>query len=238
MRLPLYQSYSGIALQEQVLTMQPVAHELHALLSAGDSSTRERAWADFVQQYSRLLLHVARSIAGDHDVVMDRYTFMLEGLQQDDYRRLRGYIADNRSSFTTWLIVVARRLMLDQHRQRYGRAQGSTDSSTERHRERRRLTDLVGDELGLENLQMPAGERPDAALERSDQTARLQKALAELTAEERLLLRLRYEEEVSVPALARMLKEPSPFRVYRRLDKLLDRLRRRLTEYGIDGSAP
>lgn len=169
---------------------------------------------------------------------MDRYTFMLEALQQDDYRRLRGFTADGRSSFSTWLIVVARRLCLDHHRQRYGRPQGETQASADRHRERRQLTDLVSDELGLAALEAPAGSAPDTTLQRNDLLQRLSTVLATLEPEDRLLLRLRFEEGVSVPAISRMLGEPSPFKLYRRLDQLLARLRRRLEEAGIRDSRP
>jgi DNA-directed RNA polymerase specialized sigma24 family protein len=49
---------------------------------------------------------------------MDGYAYVLEALRSDDYRRLRAYAADGRSKFSTWLVVVARRLCLDLHLRR------------------------------------------------------------------------------------------------------------------------
>ena len=84
------------------------------LLSASNASDVERAWAAFAAEYSALLLHVARSLDADHDAAMDRYLYILEALRRDDCRRLRQYASDGRGKFTTWLMVVARRLCLDE----------------------------------------------------------------------------------------------------------------------------
>src|SRR5687768_3358217 len=94
---------------------------LENLLAAGDSSSAERAWGEFLQEFSKLILHVARSTPGDHDSVMDRYVFVLDALRKGDYRRLRAYSQDGRGSFSTWLVAVVRRLSVDEHRRRYGR---------------------------------------------------------------------------------------------------------------------
>ena len=50
---------------------------LVTILQASDPSVREEAWTALIQDYSPLLLHAARSLGGDQDVVMDRYTFIL-----------------------------------------------------------------------------------------------------------------------------------------------------------------
>jgi len=103
--------------------------ELVGLLNASDPAAREVAWASFVKSHSRLLLHVARSIGRDYDAAMDAYAYLLELLRADDCRRLRAYAADGRSKFTTWLVVVARRLCLDHLRHRYGRLREEGGSS-------------------------------------------------------------------------------------------------------------
>src|SRR5258707_5460889 len=96
--------------------------ELAQLLNASDSPTRDAAWEAFLTTHSRLLLHTARSLNRDHDAAMDGYAYVLEALRESDYRRLRAYAADGRSKFSTWLVVVTRRICLDFHRRRYGRA--------------------------------------------------------------------------------------------------------------------
>ena len=91
----------------------------------------------------------------------------------------------------------------------------------------------MSDEAGLAALESPANDGPEEELERSETRAALTSALAALDPEDRLLLRLRFEDEVSVPAIARLLGEPSPFKVYRRIDRLLAQLRRDLRLAGL-----
>jgi len=103
---------------------------LSRLLAEPNTEARDEAWAEFVRQHSRLLLHVARSFGGDHDAAMDRYTYVLEQLRQDDLRRLRTYSADGRSEFSTWLVVVAQRLCMDYYRAKYGRLRAEGEDAS------------------------------------------------------------------------------------------------------------
>ena len=169
---------------------------------------------------------------------MDRYTFVLDALQCEDFRRLRGYVARPRGKFTTWLIVVARRLCLDENRHRHGRLQGESPASLDQRRERRNLTDLVGNELELQALEASPADSPEALLRRSDLHATLAGALAALEPADRLLLRLRFDEDLSVPEIARVLGKRSPFPLYYRLDKVLSALRVALQAGGMTDSQP
>src|SRR5687767_7154675 len=40
-------------------------------------------------------------LGGDHDDAMDRFTYPLEQLRRDDFRRLRAYVASDYSQFST-----------------------------------------------------------------------------------------------------------------------------------------
>src|ERR1041385_6849479 len=226
--------------REQVprLMSSPAADGLQSLLVAPDPEARDAAWSAFLEEHSRLILHVARSLSRDDDAVMDRYAFVIAALRADDFRRLRAYLADGRGKFTTWLIVVVRRLCYDHHRHRYGRRQADSERTGERLRERRQLTDLVGGELGLNTLETAPEEGPDQALCRRDLRTALGQALAGLEPADRLLLRYRFEDQLSVPEIARLLGEASPFRLYRRLDRLLLGMRRALQSVGIHDSVP
>ena len=133
-----------------------VPDSLRALLDARTAADAEHAWTAFLESHSELLLRVARSFGGDQDGCMDRYTFVLERLRRDDFQRLRSFDSVVRADFAVWLVVVARRLCLDLHRQRYGRPQSDTTDARERHLERRNLTDLMSNELDLEALASPA----------------------------------------------------------------------------------
>ncbi|MDX2056729.1 MAG: sigma-70 family RNA polymerase sigma factor [Gemmatimonadales bacterium] len=211
---------------------------MRQLLDAPEGDPRATAWAAFLQEVSPLVLHVARRLGGDHDVVMDRYAFVVEALRHDEHRRLRGWLTDGRGEFTTWLIVVTRRLCFDHYRHRYGRPQGLSREAAEDRATRRRLVDLVGEELAADGTPTTSLEAPDEDLRRVERNERLAAALASLDPADRLLLRLRFEDGRSVPQIAGLVGAPSPFVVYRRVAKILDTLRTRLLQSGVDGSEP
>lgn len=209
--------------------------ELSRLLDAADSAAQESAWETFVGAHSRLFLHVARSLERDHDAAMDAYAYVLEQLRQDDLRRLRAYAADGRSKFTTWLVVVIRRLCLDHRRQRYGRADPQPENR-EARAARRRLVDLVGDEIDVDRLAASPQRTPMGELEARELRGALAAALAALEPRDRLLLKLRFEDELPAREIAALMGFPSLFHVYRRLNALLDVLRAGLARRGIEGA--
>ena len=206
---------------------------LLALTSAATESERERAWSAFLAEYNPLILHVTRSLGGDHDAAMDRYAFVLEALRRDGYRRLKTYVSDGRGSFHTWLAVVTGRICLDEYRHRYGRLQSGGTEASERHARRKTLADLAGSELDLDLLAAPGDDAPDRVVERAERRATVEAALAGLDPADRLILRLRFEEDLSVPEIARFLGEGSPFRLYRRIEKVLTRVRNSLEKGGV-----
>jgi RNA polymerase sigma factor (sigma-70 family) len=215
--------------------------ELARLLAAHEPAAREAAWAEFARLHARLLLHVARTIGRDYDSAMDAYAYLLERLQEDDYHRLRVYVADGRSRFTTWLVVVARRLCLDHYRSRYGRtrARGAAGATTETHRAtRRRLVDLVAvavdSDLGL----VAGGATPDEELRSRQLSETLAAALGRLPPSDRLLLTLRFEDDLSAREIAAVLSLPTPFHVYRRLRAVLERVKQLLRQGGVEDAAP
>ena len=207
---------------------------VESLLAAADDAARDKAWAEFLKRYSGLILHVARSTRGDHDSVMDRYLFVLDALRKDECRRLRAYSEGGRGAFTTWLVAVTRRLCIDEHRRRFGRSSG--EGPTMEQVDRRTLDALSGDEgAPLESLES-ALAGPDSVLRITERNAALRFALLRLEVSDRLLLRLRYEDNLKVNEIARLLGEQSQFKVYRRLDQILARLRQDLELVGIRDS--
>jgi len=213
-------------------------NSLEALLAARDDASREAAWQTFLAENSGLLLHASRNQGGDHDAVMDRYLYIVQALRDSEYARLRQYSAANGGKFTTWLLVVARRLCFDQHRVRYGRAQSDSDSAVAQHSERRQLVDLIGDEVGLETLEAPSGQNPESIMRSDELRQMLARALDTLSTTDRLILRFRFEDERSMPEIARLLGEKSPFVLYRRLEKILARMREFLEAAGITEPLP
>ncbi len=210
---------------------------LSNLLHAQDPASRERAWAAFMREYSRLIHLAARKSARAYDDVMDRYTFVLEALQEEDLKRLRAFDPNGRSKFTTWLVVVSSRLCVDFHRRTYGRF-ASDDGTGLEASQRRRLVDLVGEEIDLSRLPDARSEAPDLEIRQKELRSELEEALGSLGNEERLLLRLRFEDQHSAKDIAQMLGLSSEFVAYRRLKSTLEKLRKDLEQRGVHEPRP
>ena len=211
------------------------------LLAAANPSERDAAWEAFVHAYTGLMLRVARSLGGGQDAAMDRYAFVLEQLRQDDHRRLRAYQRPGAGSFDLWLIVVTRRLCLDHHRQRYGRARPAhidDEAADEDRKTRRRLTDLVGAQVDVATIADPAADPPDEALAKAERTRAIGAALDGLPPSDRLLLRFRFVEELPAREIAGLMAFPTVFHVYRRLDAVLRTLRETLRRASMDDPEP
>lgn len=212
--------------------------ELQNLLNAETADNYDAAWDVFVARHHRLLLHVARRIMPS-DSAMDAYAHVLERLRRDASRALRAYSPDGRSQFTTWLVVVARRMCVDFYRQKFGRPRGESPSKAallERDA-RYRLANFAGVEDAL--TQVAAEDPgPEGAIRNGQLQAALDAAVGSLSPEDQLLLRLRFHDDLPAQRIAAVLSLPSPFHVYRRLKAVCSDLRRRLVERGIEDSAP
>ena len=198
-------------------------------LFTGDGDAREGAWAVFLQAHSRLLLSVCRNLGRDHDAAMDAYAYLLEQLRKDGFHRLHQYAVDGRSKFTTWLVVVARRLCLDYQRHTYGRARDGQAESAEQRTTRRRLIDLVAVEIDIGAIADPLDTDPEQSLLQKEQRTHLERVLAGLEPRDRLLLKLRFEDDLSAREIGTVMGFATPFHVYRRLNTLLAGLRTRLS---------
>ena len=213
--------------------------ELAELLSARDEAAATRAWDAFLEAYSRLLLHTARSTAKDREAAMDGYAHVLEKLREDDFRRLRAYTAGGRAKFTTWLVVVTRRLVLDHRRTRYGRDRGAeSKGSTARLDARRRLADLISESADVDEIGNAGTSDPGRALRMDQRSRALAEALGELEAQDQLLLNLRFVDDLPGREIAEIMGLPSPFHAYRRLKTVLASLRSSLEVRGIDDAEP
>lgn len=202
------------------------------------AAERDDAWTEFLAAYSGTLLHVCHAMAHDRDLAMDAYAFAIEVLRADDCRRLRAYVPDPNVRFTSWLVVVTRRLVLDFVRQRYGRSRSTTLGYQEQHLARRRLEDLLTDEIDPDDLPSGGGADAEAVLRRRELTRALSGALDGLSSTDRLLLALRFEDDRPVREIAKTLGLPSVFHVYRRLTAVLATLRDVLRRRGIDAAQP
>jgi RNA polymerase sigma factor (sigma-70 family) len=209
--------------------------ELGQLLRAPDEAVREAAWEKLIAAHTRLLLAVARSFGGGHDEAMERYSYILGKLREADFRRLRGFRKDAGASFPTWLTVTARRLCLDYHRARYGRhrATHNSNESDSLRGLRRALEDSSGPPFDTDLLPDSTASAELNAV-RGERDAGLRTELALLTPRERLLVTLRFEDDMTAVRIAGILGLPSPFHVYRQLNTVLGKLRLALESHGID----
>jgi RNA polymerase sigma factor (sigma-70 family) len=205
--------------------------ELAELLAARDEPARDAAWARLIDTHSRLLLRLAHSLGGDHDVVMDRYLFVIEKLRDDDYRRLRAFTPGGRARFTTWLLVVGRNLCLDHHRARYGRDRGTLPEDRSR---RRSLADLSSC-IDVSRIADVARAEPEPDPGEGGCHRALADALGTLAAADRLLLTCWFDDGLPAGEIAALLGYPTAFHVYRRIRTLCRTLRRELVAHGIEG---
>ena len=166
---------------------------------------------------------------------MDGYAYVLEALREEDCRRLRAYVPDGKTRFTTWFVVVTRRLLLDHFRRRYGRPRSGDDARRVEHAARRRLTDLLGVEVDPESLKSSAADSPDAMIRSEELATMLRLAVAELDPHDQLLLALRFTDDRPAREIATMLGLPTVFHVYRRLRIVVAALRRSLAGRGVEG---
>ena len=193
---------------------------------------RDRAWDAFVAEHSALLIRVARIMTLDHDAAMDAYTFILGQLRDGNCKRLAAYRPNDGCTFETWLAVVARRLCLDHHRHKYGRARGDDAKSQEAQRERRRLVDLVSVELDLQPELATSDPSPDAGLHKAEILEALRAVLGDLPPRDKLLLRYRFDDDLSAAHIMRVMKFRSVFHVYRRVNAIIALCRSALQRAG------
>jgi RNA polymerase sigma factor (sigma-70 family) len=198
----------------------------------------DEAWSDFAREYTALLMHVARSTSRGRDEAMDAYAYLLERLSEDGCRRLRAYHSDPRSKFTTWLVVVARRIVVDHHRAKFGRVRNE-ESKAERERLglRRRLEELSEGGDVIESIPDERAETPAELMERLELSDELKTLRESLPPADRLLLSLRFDDGISASEIATILKFPSQFHVYRKLNALLAELKTKLGERGFEDAA-
>ncbi len=151
---------------------------------------------------------------------------------------LRRFRPGGASRFSTWLVVVVRRLCLDHHRQRYGRAGDTAEAVPAADRTaRRRLVNLEGDTDSLPAL--PDTGRPTVITEFSQRevSSVLGREMDVLELRDRELLRLRFEDELTGREIAERMGFESTSQVFRRLDTLLGMLRDKLRRAGIESAA-
>lgn len=215
--------------------------ELADLLGASDDVSRERAWGAFLNAFSPLVLHAARSTSSSYDEGMEAYAAALDALRAGDYRKLRAYSIDPRARFSTWLVVVVRRICIDRQREMFGRASSrerDEGSISDERAARRRLANLAAANIELDTLPDSGRASPDENVQRRDLHEFLEAAIAELDERDRLLLTLRFVDDLPARRIAEVQRWPDQMAVYRRINQLTALLRQKLIARGVDSPIP
>ena len=232
-----------MSLPRQALPPEPMAApfppELSAVLDA-DRESADEAWRIFLSRFSPLILHAARCASKDYDDAMDSYAYTLERFRENDFRRLRSYSADPRSKFTTWLVLVARRICIDRQRQVYGRITDTKHNHVpdDERAARRRLIDLTAAEVDLSTIEDGGQKNAEDELRTHELKQLLDAAISELEPRDQLLLTLRFVDGLSAKEIAPIQSWPSPVHVYRRIDLIIGKLRKSLEQRGVDDPVP
>ena len=172
------------------------------------SHEHEEAWSLFLREYGGLTFQVVRHFERDADNAADCFQFVCEQLVANSFRRIRKFEPHGTATFTTWLRAVTRNLCIDWRRRQFGR----------------RRTPESGPQLTLlddaANISDPQPNPEVQALEVERKTL-INIALRRLETRDRLLLRLRFEEDLTLDQIARLLDLGNAQRVDRQIRQVL-----------------
>jgi RNA polymerase sigma factor (sigma-70 family) len=182
----------------------------------------EEAWREFVEKYTNLIFYAIRKRLpeADQDTVHNIYADFMLHLWEDNCRRLRGY--QGRCKLSWWLVISAGNFAI-------GYA-----------RKKRVETVEIEDDEGEEGF-YGADSGPDEVLAKEEgyelvgrAIALLRQIIQELEPEDRAILAMRYREGMSADQIARALRV-SRRTFYRRMEGIMNALRTRMSELGIEG---
>jgi RNA polymerase sigma factor (sigma-70 family) len=193
------------------------------ILDALSSGAGENAWAEFLRLYSPLVLKVSWHFARDSDQASNCFLFVCEHLARDRFRRLRCFRREGPARFSTWLHAVTRNLCLDWWRREFGRQR--VFGSVARRPRVEPLEDVRNDAEDPRPREIPdPGPDPETLAAESEQRASLARAVARLPAGDRLLIRLRFDEGLTLDQVARLTASGNAQAVDRRIRQIVKRL--------------
>lgn len=254
---------------------------VNEILNGLSSGRPDASWQQFLDEYSSLIIHIARRYENDQDRAMDCYVYVCEKLSEKDFRRLLKFKPEGAASFRTWLTTVTGNLCIDWRRKQFGRRRdlraiaslpeleqlvfhylynvgltrreclhvlpGQYSFVTEQHivdidsrlhtalssRQRWRLIARRRETISLYNsasydqaaLQTAESQpKVDDIVEAEQNLEKLEKAMSQLSSDERLLLRLRYLQGLTLKDVARLMKLNDLHQVRRRLKRAVTKL--------------
>jgi RNA polymerase sigma factor (sigma-70 family) len=189
----------------------------------GDDDIDE-LWKKFLERFSRLILSVCHKKLHWEDGPMDGYAYVLDHLRANDFARLRKYSPCPGCKFETWLTTVVGRLCIDCWREHYKikRApKGEDPNSPEaiKRKEEQELAKRIADLLAkdLEVIAPPPSEEDSAEdqIVRAEMQATLLTCVASLPARDRLMIKLRFLDGATAAEVAKLMKFPTQWHVFR-----------------------
>ena len=161
------------------------------------------------------------------------YVYVLDKLMENNYARVKAF--QGRSTFKTYLVSITTRLAIDFYRLRYGKTSKKADDDLPTPKKNPlKIVPLkdqenVSDDKSLEEIVV------DKEVNDTQQRlkALVRSHLADLSPEDRLLLKMKYEDDFKVSEIAKILKQDQK-RTYRKIHALLAAFRERISKEGID----
>ncbi len=180
----------------------------------------KQAWDEFVEKYSKLIynaIYRTLELKGykiESDLVEDLYQEFFISILKDDYRKLRKFTWKNDCSIATWLCVIARNMIFDFIRKDI-KARGRTESIDK---------EAGGEDTKtlLKELLVSSEKIAHEELSDAEEVALLEKAIAKLLTEDRVLLEMIYYQELSFEEIAKTLNK-SIDALYMQKKRLIER---------------
>ena len=255
------------------------------LLTRLSAERADSAWAEFLERFSPLIMHVVRRYETDPGRATDCFIHVCGELSNNGFRRLLRFRPDGTARFQTWLSAVVSNLCVDWRRQAartlppdsvgctasrtrstglslhlcarhatggvpacpQGKISGP-DGATSWRKINGRLFALLTPQAALaaEHAGRPSryrsttrplriataaafqleepGPGPDELAQTDQERSMLEAAMARLLPQQRLLLRLRYQQDLTLEEIARLTGLPDPFRANRQIQAALEAL--------------
>ena len=161
------------------------------------------------------------------------YVYVLDKLMENNYSMINAF--KGRSTFKTYLFSITNRLAIDFYRQRYGKT--SKKSNPEQSAPKKARLKIVS-VIDQENLSDE--ERLDeTVMNREEKKVKtrlegiVKSHLSELSPEDRLLLKMKYEDDFKVSEIAEILKLDQK-KTYRRINTLLSAFKEEFLQEGFN----
>jgi RNA polymerase sigma factor (sigma-70 family) len=180
-------------------------------LKAVDQQVAQQAWTEFLHGYARILLQVISVCERDSENRHECFVYACEQLCRNRFHRLRQFRVGGPASFVTWLRAVVRNLCVDWQRKQIRGIRHTAIPADVGHAPLFSVIDApphVSESTDPRNEDCAAGQVRDSSPDPEMMAAKREEILAlgsglrSLTSEQRLALRLRYQQELTFQEIA------------------------------------